>query len=550
MQGAYGTMTKLAASFPDRRPGSPGDTSLARYLAGRLSADQFAVAMHTFNAHTALGPRRLTTVVATRTGLMPGAVVVVAGRDALGSPATASLSGTAVLLQLARILSGQTQPRTVVLVSTSGSVGASGAAQLAEELVGQQPDAVIVLGDLASTRVRQPLVIPWSNVPALAPPILRNTLAAAIAAQAGLRSASGSLVAQFSHLALPLAATAQGPFAEYGIPAVEVSASGEQTSGPAEAIDPARLAGLGAAVVQAVDALSASPAVPGPAPYLMLGGKLVPAWAIRLLVLALIAPVALTVVDAFARARRRGHRMTRWVMWVLVSAIPFLLAWLLIQFALLTGWLGATPPSPVWAGGVDLGSSELALLGAVGLVLVGSFVLLRRLLALRISSVGAEGPKGSELDGAAIGLMLVMSLTSLVIWLANPFSALLVVPALHLWLWFAEPSVRARRVLLVGALLLGLVAPAVLVAYYVSALGLSVVAALWAAVLLSAGGGLSALAVLYWSVLLGCVASAIAIVGRSFRQRVSQQEPVVTIRGPVTYAGPGSLGGTKSAMRR
>jgi hypothetical protein len=222
----------------------------------------------------------------------------------------------------------------------------------------------------------------------------------------------------------------------------------------------------------------------------------------------------------------------------------------LIQFALLTGWLGSTPPSPVWAGGVDLGSSELALLGAVGLVLVGSFVLLRRLLALRISSVGAEGPKGSELDGAAVGLMLVMSLTSLVIWLANPFSALLVVPALHLWLWFAEPKVRARRVLLVGALLLGLVAPAVLVAYYVSALGLSVIAALWAVVLLSAGGGLSALAVLYWSVLLGCVASAIAIVGRSFRQRVSQQEPVVTIRGPVTYAGPGSLGGTKSAIRR
>ena len=38
-----------------------------------------------------------------------------------------------------------------------------------------------------------------------------------------------------------------------------------------------------------------------------MSGKLVPLWAVRLLVLALILPVAATTLDAAARTRRRGH---------------------------------------------------------------------------------------------------------------------------------------------------------------------------------------------------------------------------------------------------
>jgi hypothetical protein len=52
-----------------------------------------------------------------------------------------------------------------------------------------------------------------------------------------------------------------------------------------------------------------------------------------------------------------------------------------------------------------------------------------------------------------------------------------------------------------------------------------------------------------WSLYLGCAISVIAIAGRSVRQPQSEPAPV-TVRGPVTYAGPGSLGGTKSALRR
>jgi hypothetical protein len=68
-------------------------------------------------------------------------------------------------------------------------------------------------------------------------------------------------------------------------------------------------------------------------------------------------------------------------------------------------------------------------------------------------------------------------------------------------------------------------------------------------VLLIGGGGFGMLAAIEWSLYLGCAVSVIAIARGAARE--SRPEPLpVTIRGPVTYAGPGSLGGTKSAIRR
>jgi hypothetical protein len=50
--------------------------------------------------------------------------------------------------------------------------------------------------------------------------------------------------------------------------------------------------------------------------------------------------------------------------------------------------------------------------------------------------------------------------------------------------------------------------------------------------------------------MLGCLASVVAIVGSKDLFHIEdepQERP--TIRGPLTYAGPGSLGGTESALR-
>jgi hypothetical protein len=87
------------------------------------------------------------------------------------------------------------------------------------------------------------------------------------------------------------------------------------------------------------------------------------------------------------------------------------------------------------------------------------------------------------------------------------------------------------------------------IVYYANTLGLGPLQALWTAILMVAGGDVGPLAVLAWSALLGCVAGAAVLALRATRDREVEQQPI-TVRGPITYAGPGSLGGTKSALRR
>jgi hypothetical protein len=98
-------------------------------------------------------------------------------------------------------------------------------------------------------------------------------------------------------------------------------------------------------------------------------------------------------------------------------------------------------------------------------------------------------------------------------------------------------------------LAIGLAPPILVVAYYAATLGLGPVALLWSWTLMFAGRHVGPAAAIVWSILLGCVVSVIAIVVRT-RSEPARDEVQVTVRGPITYAGPGSLGGTESALRR
>src|SRR5438270_6602711 len=117
-QDAYANMVDLARQYAHRPAGSPQDQALAGVISARLEADGFAVSTKPFTAATPAGTRRLQNVVAVRQGMANAAIVVVAHRDALGSPAVAEQSGTGVLLDLGRVLSGETLHHTIVLVST------------------------------------------------------------------------------------------------------------------------------------------------------------------------------------------------------------------------------------------------------------------------------------------------------------------------------------------------------------------------------------------------------------------------------------------------
>jgi hypothetical protein len=547
---AYNAMRSWAIAYPNRSPGSFDDDALASEVASDFAADHLIVSTSTFNARTAQGTRALEAVTGTLPGLSSGTILIVAHRDAVGSPAEAELSGTAIMVQLASVLAGGGHNRTIMLASTSGSAGASGAEQLARTIPGPV-DAVIALGDLAGTEVRQPIVVPWSDVPTFAPPLLRNTVASALSAQTSLSTSGVSLAGQLVHLALPLSLGEQAPFTALGQPAVLLSLSGERAPAADQPVaGPSRVTSMGLAVLQSIHALDAGQTVPAPSGYLLLDGKLVPMWAVRLLVLALILPVLIATIDGAARARRRGHAIARWVIWVLASAVPFLIAWLLILAIHAVGLMKVAPPGLVGAGVVPMRSAGIAIIVVVLCALVASLLVIRPLAIRVVGGEPYETRRVREPAGAGAGaaLLIVLCVAALAVWLQNPFAALLIVPALHLWMWVADPDVQLRPMVILALLLIGLAPAALVVLYYAGALGLGPVDVLWNGTLLLAGDSVRASTVVLWSLLLGCAVSVLAIALR--RARVKRPEDVpVTVRGPITYAGPGSLGGTKSALR-
>jgi hypothetical protein len=323
------------------------DAAFAAYVKAQLStavnvggASGFEVGESTAEAQTAAGVRSVPVVTASRTGVQPGTIVVVADRD---TPGEAGVSGTAVLIGLAHALAGESQNHSILLVSIGAPVGSAGATALARSLAhtGQPIDAVLVLGDLAAAHPSEPVVVPFSGSETVAPPTLALTVARYLRAQTGITAGGVNFGAQLAHLAIPLTLTEQGPFAARGMPAVLVSLAGSRLTSPGEPVAAARPAEAYAAILQTVDALDGAAPQAAPSAYLVLSGKLVPLWAVRLLVLALILPAAVATVDALARARRRGHSITRWLIWTLAGAVPFLVVLAILGLAHVAGLLDA-----------------------------------------------------------------------------------------------------------------------------------------------------------------------------------------------------------------
>jgi hypothetical protein len=123
---AFADLNELAQAFPDRRPGSRGDEALARHIAaaieglGGTGSAGFSVHVRRFSAATIDGERTLETVVAQRpgaTGAKP--IVILAHRDSASTAgARAELSGTAALLELARVFASREPRRTERRVAT------------------------------------------------------------------------------------------------------------------------------------------------------------------------------------------------------------------------------------------------------------------------------------------------------------------------------------------------------------------------------------------------------------------------------------------------
>lgn len=539
----------LATAFPVRRPGGAGDAALARRVAGEFRSlrPAYEVSTHRFGGETIDGARTLETVMARQVGAPGPELVVVAHRDAAGRGAAAELSGTAAMLELARIVAGGRLRRTITFVSTSGgSGGAAGARDLVHRLSGNPIDAVLVLGDAGSRRPREPVTVSWSDGSELGPPRLRRTVEQAVRDEVATTPGAAGLATQWTRLAFPGTMGEQGPLVAAGLPAVLLSASGERPPPAAAPVDENRVQAYGRAALRTLVALDDGPTL-GDAPTrdVVTLRKVLPAWAVRLLVGALLLAPLLVTVDGFARARRRRHPVTPWLAWIGAAAAPFALAAALATVLGLTGLLTA-PPAPVAAGTIPVAGAGRAALIATGLVFVLAIVARRVVLRAMGGRTGLEGPGG----GAAV--LVGWSLLSLLLWIVNPFAAGFMVPAAHLWLLVAAPGVRLRRSVALALVALSLLPFAIGGLILAGQYGYGPLDFAWALVLAVAGAHIGPVAWLFWSLAAGCAIGAFVLAWRTPKPPPPERsgEPRITVRGPVTYAGPGSLGGTESALRR
>lgn len=533
-QAAASADLKSLAAIPDRSPGSGGDAVAARFIAERFRAAGLRVSTEAAETETVSGRRQTIVVKGTRTGFSQRTVVIAADRANPGS-GSAGLTGTAALLELGRVIGGRTLNNQVEVVSTGAGPGG--------QLAGYGPSnesvaGALILGDMGSGPISRPVVVPWAQARGTAAPIsYERSVAAAVRSETGVSPGGQGSLTRLARLMLPLTTGWQGGLVADGVPAVTLSSASERAIPEAPA-DATRLDAFGRAALRVASLLDgAGPDWPGPnSGAVPIRDRVLPDWATRLLGAAGIVVALAAGIDGLARARRRKIAVIRPALWIAAGWPPFLLAWLWLLLAGSVGLLGHVPEATPPVGSVPI--HWVALL-VTPVVAFAGWKLLRPRFASALSEEGDPGP------GVASAAMLIGAVVAAVVWVGNPLTAIMIVPFINVAPWLCDPerapSRRASLVVLVLALL-----PVVLVAGVVAgALGAGPFEFAWTLVLTLACGSVTPAGGL--ALTLG-VALFAAVLALCLRERPDPTRGVVT-RGPLTYAGPGSLGGTESALR-
>lgn len=540
---------RIATDEPDRRAGEPGDAATAQLAAASFRSRRFTVRSRRFS-HAG---RELVNVIARRAGASRRQVVVVAARDAAVVPdAPGSAASTAALLELARVFEGRPSRKTLVLASVDGStLGEVGTRRLVDELPAPElVDAVLVISSLGSRESRGPLAQAWSNDPSRAGIGLQRTVADSIAQELERPSGDSGAFGQLARLSFPIGIGPQGVLLEEGYDSVRISGSGElpgSGDGPVEAIDEDRLGALGRATLRTLTAVDQGRRPEhGPDSYVLAFSQVMPGWVLALLAGTLLLPALVASVDAFARARRRHQDVLPWLRWLGAWIAPFLAGWAVAEVLALTGATPAPPPAPVAPDVLPLDGPALEVLGGVVAAMALAFALARWLAARPDPSL-----RMPDQPGAGVVVALGVSAGSLLLWLVNPYAGLIVVPAAHLWMLACLVRPVPRRRVRALLLALGFVPVLLVILYHLFAFSLDPLSAAWYLLLLVIGHSVGVPTTILGCLLLGAACGALEIAWRTpADEPPPPREGGPTIFGPGSYAGPGSLGGTSSALRR
>jgi hypothetical protein len=542
---------RIAEREPDRRPGRPGNLRTAARVVELLDARGFPEPEIQRFTHDG---RELVNVIARRAGQLRRQIVIVAARDAAVVPeATGSAADTAALLELARVFEGRPSRKTLVLASADGStLGEVGTSRLLSELPSpEMVDGVLVMSDLAAPTRRGSFVQAWSNDSRRAGIGLERTVSESVQQELDFDPANTGAFGQLARLSFPIGIGPQGVLLDAGYDAVRISGSGElplEGNGPVESIDEDVLGPLGRATLRTFTALDLGPRPEhGPKSYVTAVSQVMPGWALSLLAGTLLLAALVAAVDAFARVRRQRIDVLPWMRWLGAWTAPFLAGYALAELLALTGATPSPPPAPVPPGVLPVDGAALGVLAGVGVAMALALLLARWLAARPDRRLAIPGG-----PGAAVAAALVLGVSSLLLWVANPYAGLLVVPAAHLWLLallLAGPPPRRLRALLLG---LGALPPLLVAIYYLFALSIDPLEGAWYLLLLVTGHAVAPGTAFVGCVMLGTLCAAVELVYRQPGVAPDGESPPEgpSVYGPGAYAGPGSLGGTESAIRR
>jgi hypothetical protein len=544
----------IAATTPDRRPGHTGDLALASRVKQTLLSRGFPTTIDRFDQDGT----PLVNVIGRRPGSSTKQIVVMAARDSSSVPDEAgSAADTAALIEFARVFEGRASHYTLVLASVDGStLGDAGARRFASEIANPSDiAAVIVLSDLGADRSRGPLVLAWSNDVGRGGVGLERTVTASLREEVGSVPHQEGAFAQFARLTFPVAPGAQGVLLPAGIDAVRVSGSGELgPAGLGKHVAVARYGALGRSLLRVVSALDAAPAPPGtgPDPYITFAGKVLPPWPVELLALAFTLPALVASIDALARARRRREPVSPWLVWLGSALLPFAIGFALAELLVLVGLAKDAPPAPLDPRSARVDASAAASLAATMLAIAVAWVLARSSVIRRAATL-----PDTSAPGAACVASLALSGLALVLAFTNPYAALLLVPAVHLWMLATLTDVRWRAGVVM--FLIGLLPVLAVAAYYLWRFQLGPIDGAWYLFLLVTGGQTGWLTTLCCALLLAIAGSVGAILlararrGDPVRERRATgrpAQPAQSIFGPGGHAGPGAIGNARSTLGR
>ena len=539
---------QLTDAAPDRRAGTDGDRTAADITRRAFLSRRFATSVDRW---TDDGTEMLN-VIGQRAGSSRRQIVVIAARDADSVPdLSGSAADTATLIELARVLGGRAPRKTVVLASVDGSaLGEAGVRRLMSRFEDRELiDAVVVVDELGARRSKGPLVVSWSNDHRRGSLGLDRTAQSSLRAELGSAPPANGFLSQIPRMALPIGVGAQGVLIEDGIDAVRVSGSGELDAPPARELDEERFGQLGRSVLRLFSALdNGGRPEHGPPSYLTASTKLIPNWAIALLVATLLLPPLVSSVDAFARARRHREPVARWFGWIGAGVGAALLALLAAVLYVLTGAVPDPPPAPLQPGSVNVDGGAAAGLALTLLVGLLAWLFGQRLIAHRLELMERPGA------GAGVAIALSLALVGVAVCALNPYAGLVLLPALHAWT--LASLARVGRGWALGLVAAGLVPFALLALFYMFRFDLGPFDAAWYWFLLVTGGQTGVVATLLCCVLAGLflalVALAIAKQNAPPSRETARREsrPRQAVFGPGGHAGPGALGGVDSPQAR